>query len=113
MKLSDKHGLNPAICCCYFCGEPKNQIILTGAKGDRWAKERERTPGLYDRDIDYIKSIPLSSFTPEDGVLLRMERMSLDVKKYPAKKGEYPLALKFTFNNGAYTYENTITYTFE
>ena len=63
--------------------------------------------------IDYIKSIPLSSFTPEDGVLLRMERMSLDVKKYPAKKGEYPLALKFTFNNGAYTYENTITYTFE
>mgnify|MGYP007061822895 CR=1 FL=1 len=39
MKLSEKHGLNPAICCCYFCGEPKNQIILTGAKGDRWAKE--------------------------------------------------------------------------
>ena len=88
-------------------------LTYKDAIADRWAKERERTPGLYDRDIDYIKSIPLSSFTPEDGVLLRMERMSLDVKKYPAKKGEYPLALKFTFNNGAYTYENTITYTFE
>lgn len=78
--------------------------------GQRKGKEpRDYTTGI----IDYIKSIPLSSFTPEDGVLLRMERMSLDVKKYPAKKGEYPLALKFTFNNGAYTYENTITYTFE
>lgn len=39
MKLSEKHGLNPAICCCYFCGRPKNKIVLTGAQGDRWAKK--------------------------------------------------------------------------
>lgn len=30
IKLSPKHGLNPAIPCCFWCGEPKNEIALLG-----------------------------------------------------------------------------------
>lgn len=35
MLLSKKHGLNPTIPKCFFCGEDKNEIILAGKlKGD-------------------------------------------------------------------------------
>lgn len=34
IKLSPKHGLNPAILCCFWCGEPKDVIALLG-KTDR------------------------------------------------------------------------------
>jgi len=33
--LSEKHGVNPAIPRCYFCLEPKNEVVLAGRmKGD-------------------------------------------------------------------------------
>lgn len=35
IKLSPKHGLNPSISVCFFCGEEKNEIVLPGKlKGD-------------------------------------------------------------------------------
>lgn len=30
IQLSEKHGVNPAIPKCFFCGEDKNEIILAG-----------------------------------------------------------------------------------
>jgi hypothetical protein len=30
LTLSRQHGVNPAIPLCYFCGEPKNEVILAG-----------------------------------------------------------------------------------
>jgi hypothetical protein len=30
IHLSDKHGVNPAIPLCFFCGEKKNEVILAG-----------------------------------------------------------------------------------
>lgn len=33
--LSEKHGVNPAIPLCFFCQQPKNEVILPGRmKGD-------------------------------------------------------------------------------
>lgn len=33
--LSEKHGVNPAISKCFFCGQDKNEILLLGKlKGD-------------------------------------------------------------------------------
>jgi hypothetical protein len=26
IKLSPKHGVNPTICTCMWCGKPKNEI---------------------------------------------------------------------------------------
>lgn len=35
IRLSPKHGINPAVPLCYFCQEPKQEIILAGRlRGD-------------------------------------------------------------------------------
>ena len=35
IKISPKHGVNPTICTCMWCGKPKNEIALLGRlKGD-------------------------------------------------------------------------------
>ena len=35
VKLSPKHGLNPCISTCFFCGESKNEIALLGRIGGK------------------------------------------------------------------------------
>lgn len=38
VKVSPKHGLNPTIPLCFWCGKPKNEVALVGKlKGDREA----------------------------------------------------------------------------
>lgn len=38
IRLSEKHGVDPAIPLCYFCHEPKNEVILAGRlRNDREA----------------------------------------------------------------------------
>lgn len=35
IRISPKHGLNPTIPVCFFCGKPKNELVLMGKlKGD-------------------------------------------------------------------------------
>lgn len=45
LRLSEKHGVNPCIAECYICGKAKNEIILTGKQGERWAREMGRESG--------------------------------------------------------------------
>lgn len=33
IKLSPKHGVNAAVPLCYFCQQPKNEIVLPGYMG--------------------------------------------------------------------------------
>lgn len=41
MRISKKHGINPSISVCFFCGEDKNEIALMGhLKGDTEAPRR-------------------------------------------------------------------------
>jgi hypothetical protein len=35
IKLSPKHGVNPCIPVCFFCGEDKNEIAMLGKIGKR------------------------------------------------------------------------------
>lgn len=35
IKLSPKHGVNPTIPVCFFCGKPKNEIALMGRMGGK------------------------------------------------------------------------------
>ena len=44
--LSPKHGVNPTIPCCFFCGKQKNEIVLTGRRSKR--NERGR---VVDNDV--------------------------------------------------------------
>ena len=39
IKLSPKHGLNPCMPVCFFCGETKNEIALLGRIGGKEDKE--------------------------------------------------------------------------
>lgn len=34
IKLSPKHGVNPSICRCYWCGETTNTLVLAGRMKD-------------------------------------------------------------------------------
>ena len=34
IRLSEKHGVNPSICKCFFCGESKGIALMGKLKGD-------------------------------------------------------------------------------
>lgn len=35
IRISEKHGVNPATPLCFFCNQPKNELVLAGKlKGD-------------------------------------------------------------------------------
>jgi len=41
IKLSKKHGVNPSMSICFFCGKEKNEIVLPGKlKGDAEAPRK-------------------------------------------------------------------------
>ena len=44
IKVSPKHGLNPCISVCFFCGQDKNEIALLGQIGDRRKGEDFEAP---------------------------------------------------------------------
>lgn len=43
IRLSEKYGVNPTLCKCFFCGETKH-IALLGHIGDRRKKEDIEAP---------------------------------------------------------------------
>lgn len=47
IELSPKHGLNPTIPVCFFCGEDKNEIALMGR-----VRERDTKTGKAKRGSD-------------------------------------------------------------
>lgn len=44
IKLSEKHGVNPTILICAWCGEQKNEIALLGHIGDKRKGEDLEAP---------------------------------------------------------------------
>ena len=54
IRLSDKHGVNPAIPKCFICGESKNEILLFGKlKGnDAWLIADKARRNLQARRLD-------------------------------------------------------------
>jgi len=41
IKLSKKHGLNPSMSICFFCGKEKNELVIPGRlKGDAEAPRK-------------------------------------------------------------------------
>ena len=45
IRLSKKHGFQPTMPLCYYCGKEKGTIALLGAKGDKLARELGREDG--------------------------------------------------------------------
>lgn len=52
IKLSPKHGLNPCMPVCFFCGETKNEIALLGRIGD--GRKGEDIEAPMKAVLDYV-----------------------------------------------------------
>lgn len=49
IRISEKHGVNPTIPTCFFCGEDKNEVVLLGKlPGDEEAPMRMWINGDYE-----------------------------------------------------------------
>lgn len=49
IRISEKHGANPTIPICFFCGEDKNEVALLGKlSGDKEAPMRMWINGDYE-----------------------------------------------------------------
>lgn len=46
-----KAGLNPTIPVCHYCGKGKNQIMLTGLAGEKWAKKNGHSDGQMPMEV--------------------------------------------------------------
>lgn len=74
IKLSPKHGVNPTIPCCFWCGEQKNEIALLG-KIDKQDSEAPKNliinyepcykcKNIFDKGIHVIGAVetPINNF---------------------------------------------------
>ena len=51
IRISEKHGVNPTIPICFYCGEDKNEVALLGKlHGDKEAPMRMWINGDYEPD---------------------------------------------------------------
>jgi len=74
IKISPKHGVNPTIPVCFFCGKPKNEIALMGRMGGKEDIEAPRNLVLDYEPCDECKEhmskgvalIVVSDRQPED-----------------------------------------------
>ena len=49
--LIGSQGLNPSIPLCHYCKKPKDEIILTGYEGEKWAKNNGYSDGQMPKYI--------------------------------------------------------------
>lgn len=75
IRLSEKHGVNPAIPICYYCGGEKNEVILAG----RMNNDRE-APRNHVWDMD-----------PCDACRGYMEKGIILISMDPARSRKDPL----------------------
>ena len=59
IRLSKKHGLNPSITICFYCGKDAG-IILPGAKGDVMAKKMGHEDGQMPMHCGVVDMNPCS-----------------------------------------------------
>lgn len=58
IKLSPKHGLNPTIPVCFWCGEERNEVALLGHIGDGRKHEDFEAPMHMVIDYDAVRKMP-------------------------------------------------------
>lgn len=58
IKLSPKHGLNPTIPVCFWCGEERNEVALLGHIGDGRKHEDFEAPRHMVIDYERVRKVP-------------------------------------------------------
>ena len=59
IKLSEKHGLNPTIMKCFYCGGDAG-IMLTGKDGEKMAEKLGRKDGQMPMHVGIVNDEPCS-----------------------------------------------------
>lgn len=90
IEVSPKHGLNPCMPICFFCGETKNEIALLGRIG---GKEDLEAPMKAILDYEPCEECK-KKFA--EGVLL------VEVTDYPNMEGQ-PMIAKNAYPTGRYS----------
>jgi hypothetical protein len=84
IKLSPKHGVNPSIATCFWCGEATNSLVLFG----RLPNDQEA--GMYCGALDY-EPCDKCKENWSQGILLIEAGMSPQSENQPEmQKGVYP-----------------------
>lgn len=85
IRLSPKHGVNPAIPLCFFCGEPKEEIVLMGKlPGDKEAPKHPLINGDYE-PCDKCKARWAQGYA-----LIAVEDHPVFDGQIPIREGLYP-----------------------
>jgi hypothetical protein len=80
IRLSEKHGVNPAIPLCFFCLKPKNEIIFAGKMRGEYSDREAPQHAVWDmRPCDECKGFMAK------GIIL----MSVDESKSADHKNPY------------------------
>lgn len=83
ITLSEKHGLNPTIPVCFWCGEPKNEVALLGKlKNDEKASQYSI--------LDYEPCDKCKESFSQGLLLIEVTAMPNDWGKFPIQKDAYP-----------------------
>lgn len=77
-----KHGVNPTIPVCFWCGEDKNEIALLGLNGGKEAKHRTV--------LDYTPCEKCQQDMAKGIAMLEMSRTPIQSDQPPVAPGAYP-----------------------
>ena len=83
IRFSKKHGLNPTIPRCFFCGESKNEIALLGALKD----DIEAPKNLI---LDYEPCDKCAEKFKEGVLIIAVESYPVVPNQPPIQKNAYP-----------------------
>ena len=88
LKLSPKHGLNPTISVCFWCGEEKGEIALLGRIGD--ARKGEDIEANMHTVIDYEPCPACLTKMGSGFTVFEATTSPNDATSVPIQKGIYP-----------------------
>ena len=83
ITLSPKHGLNPAIPKCFFCGEDKNEIALLG----KLPEDIEAPKNLF---LDYVPCDSCKSVMNKGVTIIEVETTPIVENQPPIQDNLYP-----------------------
>jgi hypothetical protein len=83
MRISKKYGVNPAIPHCFFCGEPKNELLLLGYLKD----DMEAPKNLV---IDYVPCDACKAKMDKGITIICVSPTPLHKDQQPLIPGYYP-----------------------
>ena len=88
IKLSPKHGLNPTIPVCFWCGEERNEVALLGHIGD--GRKHEDFEAPMHMVIDYEPCEKCRANMALGVTLMEATNKPNSVTKVEMQKGVYP-----------------------